>query len=140
MERDLRDVLDTGLHIAPYDFTILASTKRTIDDQVGFIEAGKSFTMNSRHLHGCAADIAPIIDGRVVWEPWEVYEDMAEAMFQAAHIRGVLIKWGGHFAKLKSNGSLRVFRDGVHFELPKCTHPDKADVLSAIAKYAHLVT
>ncbi len=130
----LIDVVRTAHLICPYHFLVYGGS-RTLATQIGYYEDGRSKTLNSRHLHRCAVDIAVLIDGKIHWDPWELYEDLAEAMFQAAHIHETLIEWGGHFAKVRANGTLRVFRDGGHFQLPRQLFPDDPDVLQEIRDY-----
>lgn len=81
---------------------------RTIERQRKLIAAGASRTMKSRHLNGCAVDLAVIVDGQVRFD-WPLYPILAAAMSAAAKDVGVTIEWGGVWRK---------FRDGCHFQLP----------------------
>jgi len=42
--------------------------KRTVARQRQLVAAGASKTMRSRHIHGFAFDIAPVIGGKVSWD------------------------------------------------------------------------
>lgn len=122
VHRALIDVTMRALEISPRDFAVI-NGMRTQEEQLRYFLSGKSKTMNSYHLTGHAVDLAVYVDGDLVWEPWEVYEDLAETMFQAAHIEGCVIEWGGHFAKVRTDGKLITFRDGLHFQLPRRFYP-----------------
>lgn len=114
---DLRDVCMRAIEISRHDIAALNGL-RTEEEQTAYVAAGKSRTMNSRHLTGHAIDLGVYLDGRLVWEPWDLYEELAETMFQAAHIEGKVIEWGGHFGSVRLDGRFIPYRDGVHFQLP----------------------
>ncbi len=64
---DLVKVMEEAIKESPLDFGITEGL-RTLDRQKELFEAGKSQTMNSRHLKGFAVDIAVFIDGKVNWD------------------------------------------------------------------------
>lgn len=68
--------------------------------------AGRSWTMDSKHLTGRAVDVVATPGGQVSWEPRH-YHRISEAFFAAAEELGLEITWGGHWT----------VRDYVHFEL-----------------------
>ena len=55
---DLVAVVKRAIHITEQDFTVIEGI-RNIKRQRELFKAGKSTTMNSRHLTGHAVDIAP---------------------------------------------------------------------------------
>lgn len=73
------------------------------------VAQGKSQTMNSRHLHGNAIDIAITNpDGSINWD-FDAYVPLGEAYKRLAQERGYNnAVWGGDWKSL---------RDGVHFQL-----------------------
>lgn len=77
--------------------------------QAEMVRTGKSQTMNSRHLHGNALDIAiPGEGGAINWD-FEAYRPIAEAAKRKAMELGYDgFVWGGDWNTLK---------DGVHFQL-----------------------
>lgn len=87
---------------------------RTIARQKELVARGASKTMKSRHIHGFAVDIAPIIGGKVSWD-WPAFYPLARAIKAAALAEKVNLTWGGDW---------RSFVDGPHWELPHKTHPD----------------
>jgi peptidoglycan L-alanyl-D-glutamate endopeptidase CwlK len=87
---------------------------RTIKRQRELVASGASKTMRSRHIHGFAVDIAPIIGGKISWD-WPAFYPLAKAIKAAAVAEGVVLNWGGDW---------RTFKDGPHWELPPATYPD----------------
>ena len=109
---DLVKVIEEAIKDSPLDFSITQGL-RTKEQQKALFDAGKSQTMNSRHLTGKAVDIAVIRDGEVTWDA-KYYQIAAD------HIKGVAAKldipltWGGDWVS---------FKDGPHFELNKSKYP-----------------
>ena len=109
---DLVAVVRLAITLTAQDFRVIEGL-RTRERQRYLVEKGASKTMNSRHLTGHAVDLAPIVDGQVSWD-WHHFYPIAEAMKQAAKIKGVPVEWGGDWAK---------FRDGPHWQLPRGKYP-----------------
>lgn len=82
--------------------------RRTKDRQKSLVAEGKSQTMNSKHLHGGAADYHIIgSDGKANWD-FEAYRPLADEAKKIAAERGYDgFEWGGDWETLK---------DGVHFQ------------------------
>ena len=76
---DLVAVVKRAIQITEQDFSVLEGI-RNINRQRELFKAGKSTTMNSRHLTGHAVDLVP---WPISWE-WEGFYPIAEAMKQAA--------------------------------------------------------
>ncbi|MFN8995834.1 MAG: M15 family metallopeptidase [Pseudomonadota bacterium] len=94
-------------------FAVIEGT-RTVARQRELVARGASKTMRSRHIHGFAVDIAPVIAGKISWD-WPAYYPLAKAIKAAAAAEGVALTWGGDWRK---------FKDGPHWELPHATYPD----------------
>lgn len=94
------------------DFTVLEGL-RTLERQKTLVARGASKTMKSRHLTGHAVDLAPFVDGQVVWA-WPLYHKLAVIVKAAAVDENVPIEWGGDW---------RSFKDGPHWQLPWGTYP-----------------
>lgn len=109
---DMVKVMEEAIKESPLDFSITEGL-RTRERQKELFSAGKSQTMNSRHLTGKAVDIAVLVDGKVTWD-FKYYQIAAD------HIKGVATKldiplvWGGDWVS---------FKDGPHFELNKSKYP-----------------
>ncbi len=86
---------------------------RTLDDQKKFVEAGKSQTLNSRHLTGHAVDLGITVQGKMDWS-WPKYKLLNSDMQKAALLEDVPLTWGGDWKTIK---------DGDHWELPRLSHP-----------------
>jgi peptidoglycan L-alanyl-D-glutamate endopeptidase CwlK len=87
---------------------------RTKEREAEMVAAGKSQTMNSRHLTGHAVDLGILgLSGTVDWTTSR-YRDLNTAMAAAAMIEGVPLGWGGDWKTLK---------DFDHWELPRKEYP-----------------
>ena len=109
---DLVAVVRLAITLTAQDFRVIEGL-RTRERQRYLVEKGASKTMNSRHLTGHAVDLAPIVDGQVSWD-WKHFYPIADAMKQAAKIKGIPVEWGGDWVK---------FRDGPHWQLPRGKYP-----------------
>lgn len=107
---DLVAVVKRAIQITEQDFTVLEGV-RNINRQRELFKAGKSTTMNSRHLTGHAVDLAP---WPIDWEDLSRFELVADAMKQASEELNVPVIWGGDW---------RTFYDGPHFELDRKVYP-----------------
>lgn len=107
---DLVAVVKLAITITEQDFTVIEGI-RNINRQRELVKAGKSTTMNSRHITGHAVDMVP---WPVDWDDLERFEVMAEAMKQAADELDIPIVWGGDW---------KSFYDAPHFELDRKAYP-----------------
>lgn len=110
---DLVKVVKRAIEITPVDFTVVEGV-RSIERQKELYEAGASRTMKSRHIHGFAVDIAPMVAGKVRWD-WPLFNQLAPAIKQAAKDVGIPVTWGGGW---------KSFKDGPHWELSPVSYPD----------------
>lgn len=106
---DLIMVVTKAISISTVDFTILEGI-RSVSRQRELYKAGKSTTMNSRHITGHAIDLAP---WPISWE-WEGFYPIADAMKEAAEDLDISIDWGGDW---------KSFPDGPHFQLSRKDYP-----------------
>lgn len=100
---DLVAVVKRAIEITEQDFSVTEGL-RSVERQKELVAAGKSTTMNSRHLTGHAVDLVPY---PVSWD-WEFFYPIADAMKDAAQELGVDLEWGGDWTS---------FKDGPHFQL-----------------------
>lgn len=103
---DLVKVIEEAIKESPLDFSI-SEGLRTKERQKALFDAGKSQTMNSRHLTGKAVDIAVIKDGEVTWD-FKYYQLVADHIKKVAKELKIDIVWGGDWQS---------FKDGPHIEL-----------------------
>ena len=136
---DLIAVVKRAIEITTVDFGVTEGV-RTLETQKKYVAAGKSQTMNSMHLpqsdgHGHAVDLVAYVGSQVSWE-MNLYDNIADAMKQAAKELGVGLRWGAawHISDIRTyNGTMedatneyvdlrrsqgkRPFIDGPHFEM-----------------------
>jgi peptidoglycan L-alanyl-D-glutamate endopeptidase CwlK len=106
VDASLIRVVKRAITITNVDFTV-GEGVRSLERQKELVAAGKSQTMQSKHLVGHAVDLWVIKNGVITWDK-QAYIDFAIVMKQAAKDEGVVIRWGGDF---------KSFFDGPHFEL-----------------------
>lgn len=131
---DLQRVVRRALTLTPIDFAVVQGL-RTQDQQDRYYGKGRSaaqckaagvnpeyarpdeakvtWTRNSNHIGGRAVDIAPMVDGLIVWDDngkRGLWPKLAAAFKEAAKLEGVRITWGGDWQKTK---------DRPHFELAR---------------------
>ncbi|HEY3591739.1 MAG TPA: M15 family metallopeptidase [Buttiauxella sp.] len=105
-------VVRRALELSPIDFGITEGL-RTVARQKELLAAGKSQTMNSRHITGHAVDVFAFPTPSGSWE-WKYYKQIANSVKQAAKDLNIPIEWGGDWITLK---------DGPHFQLPHRDYP-----------------
>ena len=133
-------VVKSAIHRTKVDFGVVCGL-RTIEEQRELVAKGASQTMKSKHLDGVAVDLMAYVGSRASWE-LNLYDDIADAMKEAAKDLGVAICWGAAwstqdhpypldicawegtmeeamkaYVKKKSDAGKRAFIDGPHFEL-----------------------
>jgi peptidoglycan L-alanyl-D-glutamate endopeptidase CwlK len=115
---DLVRVVKAALVLSKVDFVVVEGL-RSLERQKELFAAGKSRTMNSRHLTGHAVDLAPLVDldgdgkSNLSWERQHFYP-ISDAMHGAAAILKVPLVWGGDW---------QTFVDQPHWELPRSHYP-----------------
>ena len=131
----LAAVVKSAIHRTKIDFGVICGM-RTMEEQKALVASGASQTMKSKHLQGYAVDLMAYIGSRASWE-LNLYDDIADAMAEAAREVDVPIRWGAawtisNIAQFQG-GSMedamnsyiderrtqgrRPFIDGPHFEL-----------------------
>jgi peptidoglycan L-alanyl-D-glutamate endopeptidase CwlK len=131
---ELHTIVCEAIRLTKVDFGVICG-KRTEEEQQELVAKGASQTMKSKHLTGDAVDLMAYVGSRASWE-LNLYDDIADAMKQAAKNKGVKIRWGAawhidNFAEyegsaedamndyidLRRSQGRRPFIDGPHFEL-----------------------
>lgn len=111
--RGVHDDLKKLAHLAREQIAFLViDGVRTPEEQKSNLKAGRSWTLNSRHLTGHAIDVAALRDGKITWAP-DAYPAIADVFFKLSKVHEIPIIWGGNW---------RV-RDYGHFELDKRHYP-----------------
>ena len=123
-----------AIELTDIDFGVIQGL-RTEEEQKALVAKGASKTMKSKHLEGKAVDLMAYVEGRGCWE-LSVYDNIADAMQQAATEEGVQIRWGAawniadirewdgtmeeamnHYVDTRRSEGKRPFIDAPHFEL-----------------------
>jgi len=130
----MKIVVMKAITLTKIDFGVICGL-RTQEEQEELVAKGASKTMKSRHLTGDAVDLMCYIGSRGSWE-LNLYDDVADAMKQAAQDEGVGIRWGAAwqipdirewdgtmeeamtaYIDLRRSEGRRPFIDAPHFEL-----------------------
>ena len=134
IDERLQAVVKQAITLTKTDFGVVQGM-RTLEQQKELVAKGASKTMKSKHLEGKAFDIMAFINGRASWE-LSLYDDLADAIQEAATMIGVPIRWGAAwhindirkwdgtmeeamnaYIDLRRSQGRRPFIDGPHFEL-----------------------
>ena len=135
----LVETVEKAIKLSKVDFGVIYGV-RTLDEQKKLYEAGRSQTMRSKHLlqdddTSHAVDLMAYDGKNPSWE-LTMYDDIADAMKEAAVREGVKIRWGAAwqiddlrdwegtaeeamnaYIDLRRSQGRRPFIDGPHFEL-----------------------
>jgi peptidoglycan L-alanyl-D-glutamate endopeptidase CwlK len=109
---DLVKVIEEAIKESPLDFSVTEGL-RTKERQKVLFDAGKSQTMNSRHITGNAVDIAVIREGEVTWDA-KYYIPVIEHIKKIAKSMDIAIVSGGDWI---------TFKDYPHIELHRSAYP-----------------
>ena len=90
---DLIMVVQRAIQLTEVDFGVVEGL-RSVERQQELVSRGASKTMRSKHLTGEAVDLVAYLGPRVSWE-LSLYDEIADAMRQAAVNIDVGIRWGG---------------------------------------------
>jgi peptidoglycan L-alanyl-D-glutamate endopeptidase CwlK len=103
---DLVRVVVRAIQICPTDFSVHEGLRDIVRQRV-LVDAGKSQTMNSRHLTGHAVDLWlwPLD-----WDDYDRWQQLTDAMVRASAELDVPIECGSVWKTLK---------DWPHFQLPR---------------------
>ena len=134
VEPELKEVVYEAIKVTKIDFGVIEGL-RTEEKQKQLVESGASQTMKSKHLEGRAVDLMAYIGGRGSWE-LNVYDEIADAMKEAAVKVDVAVRWGAawtvtdirewegnmeeamnSYVDTRRSQGRRPFIDAPHFEL-----------------------
>jgi len=131
---ELVKVVKKAITLTKVDFGVTQGL-RTLEQQKALLKSGATQTMNSKHLTGHAVDLVAYIGSDVSWQ-LNVYDDLADAMKEAAIELKVPLRWGAawtvpdirlwkgtmeeammSYVDTRRAQGKRPFIDGPHFEL-----------------------
>ena len=133
VDSELVEIVKRAIKLTDVDFGVTQGL-RTLEEQKELVAKGASKTMKSKHLTGNAVDLVAYIGSRVSWEI-TLYDNIADAMKQAAKEKGVSLRWGAawqinniveysgtmqdatnEYVDLRRSQGRRPFIDAPHFE------------------------
>jgi peptidoglycan LD-endopeptidase CwlK len=134
VDEQLVATVKLAILLTKVDFGVICGL-RTIEEQRVLVDKGASKTMRSKHLDGKAVDLMAYIGSRASWE-LNLYDDIADAMKQAAVETGAVLCWGAawhipdirkyvgtmedamnDYVDLRRSQGKRPFIDGPHFQI-----------------------
>jgi peptidoglycan L-alanyl-D-glutamate endopeptidase CwlK len=134
----LVEVAKMAIKTTDVDFGITCGT-RTMAEQKKLKAAGRSWTLNSKHLKqddgfSHAVDLVAYVDGEVCWEE-AVYERLGDHILKAAKHVDVPLRWGGgwhlwdargrnsceelymEYCRLRTQAGRKISTDMPHWEI-----------------------
>ena len=99
----LVEVVKEAIQLTKVDFGVTFGM-RTLEEQQKLFDSGRSQTMKSKHLEGRAVDLVAYFGSDISWE-LNVYDDICDAMAEAARRNTLAIKWGAAW----SEGDIRMY-------------------------------
>ena len=134
VNEQLATTVKLAILLTKVDFGVICGL-RTMEEQRVLVDKGASKTMRSKHLDRNAVDLMAYIGSRASWE-LNLYDDIADAMKQAAVETGAVLRWGAAwhvpdirrydgtmedamnaYVDLRRSQGKRPFIDGPHFEI-----------------------
>ena len=134
VDSTLVEVVKEAIGLTKVDFGVTFGL-RTLEQQKELYDSGRSQTMKSKHLDGRAVDLVAYFGSDVSWE-LNVYDDICDAMAEAARRHTLAIKWGAAWSEgdirmyggtaedamnayidLRRSEGCRPFIDAPHFEI-----------------------
>ncbi len=99
----LVEVVKEAISLTKVDFGVTYGL-RTLEEQQKLFDSGRSQTMKSKHLDGRAVDLVAYFGSDISWE-LNVYDDICDAMAEAARRHTLAVKWGAAW----SEGDIRMY-------------------------------
>ena len=103
VDETLVEVVKEAINLTKVDFGVTFGM-RTLEEQQKLYDSGRSQTMKSKHLDGRAVDLVAYFGSDISWE-LNVYDDICDAMAEAARRHTLAVKWGAAW----SEGDIRLY-------------------------------
>ena len=103
VDETLVAVVKEAINLTKIDFGVTFGM-RTLEEQQKLYDSGRSQTMKSKHLDGRAVDLVAYFGSDISWE-LNVYDDICDAMAEAARRHRLAVKWGAAW----SEGDIRIY-------------------------------
>lgn len=134
VRHELVSVVERAIQITTVDFAVTEGVRSAKRQQELFAK-GATQTILSKHVTGEAVDLVAFLGNRISWE-LNLYDNIADAMKQAAIEHGVGLRWGAawnipdirawrgtmeeamnYYVDAQRKAGRRPFIDAPHFEM-----------------------
>ena len=128
-------VVERAIEITKVDFAITEGVRTAARQKELFLKGASQIAEGGKHVTGEAVDLVAFLGGRISWE-LNLYDDIADAMKQAAIEKNVGVRWGAawnipdirlwrgtmeeamnYYIDDRRRYGKRPFIDGPHFEM-----------------------
>ena len=128
-------VVERAIEITKVDFAVTEGVRTAARQKELFLKGASQIAEGGKHVTGEAVDLVAFLGGRISWE-LNLYDDIADAMKEAAKETGTLLRWGAAwqvpdirqwegtmenamnaYVDLRRSEGKRPFIDGPHFEI-----------------------
>jgi len=128
-------VVERAIEITKVDFAVTEGVRTAARQKELFLKGASQIAEGGKHVTGEAVDLVAFLGGRISWE-LNLYDDIADAMKQAAIEKNVGVRWGAawnvpdirlwrgtmeeamnYYIDERRKQNKRPFIDGPHFEM-----------------------
>lgn len=128
-------VVERAIELTKVDFAVTEGVRTAARQKELFLKGASQIAEGGKHVTGDAVDLVAFLGGRISWE-LNLYDDIADAMKQAAIEKNVPLRWGAawnvpdirlwrgtmeeamnYYIDERRKQNKRPFIDGPHFEM-----------------------
>lgn len=132
---DLVAVVERAIELTKVDFAVTEGVRTAARQRELFLKGASQIAEGGTHVSGRAVDVVAYLGDRISWE-LNLYDNIADAMKQAALEKNVAVRWGAawnvpdirhwngtmeeamnYYIDTRRKQGQRPFIDGPHFEL-----------------------
>lgn len=135
VDPELVAVVERAIQITTVDFAVTEGVRTAARQRELFLKGASQIAEGGSHVKGEAVDLVAFLGGRISWE-LNLYDEVADAMKQAAIEQGVALRWGAawnvpdirkwdgtmeaamnYYIATRRKEGKRPFIDAPHFEM-----------------------
>lgn len=135
VDPELVAVVERAIQITTVDFAVTEGVRTAARQRELFLKGASQIAEGGSHVKGEAVDLVAFLGGRISWE-LNLYDEVADAMKQAAIEQGVALRWGAawnvpdirkwdgtmeaamnYYIDTRRKEGKRPFIDAPHFEM-----------------------